>query len=239
VLGIVIFTKTAYVGMLDINKKGGYFMSYIDDFIKNQLKSGFSKENIKDTLIKAGYDLELVENKLKEHEKKVIASSIINDKSIDSKLDSKIIQYIEKSLEKGYSISKIKQALQKVGYEVKKVDKHISHVVKNHDLYKWMKIYALIGGVVFLLVIIGLFIFFIKPVDEQNNELIIEETLDNINMETEKPETGCGNGICESDELGSCMADCGKSFLGLEKHSDCGNGICEYFELGACQEDCG
>jgi len=43
----------------------------------------------------------------------------------------------------------------------------------------------------------------------------------------------CGNGVCETGELGSCISDC------LSLLPVCGNGRCEFLETVICPYDCG
>lgn len=85
-------------------------------YIKKHVEKGFSTDRIRQVLLNAGHEANVVE----EHIRHAVGSAI----------NKHLIEYIQKNLEAGYPGAAIKQALLKAGYEINIVEKHIEHVLE-------------------------------------------------------------------------------------------------------------
>src|SRR3989338_6702390 len=87
-------------------------------YIRKNAERGFSTDMTRQTLLRAGYDANVVE----EHMRHAFGPGIKNY----------LIGYIRKNLEAGYHKDVIKNALLKAGYGINEVEDHIKHILGSH-----------------------------------------------------------------------------------------------------------
>jgi tetratricopeptide (TPR) repeat protein len=134
---------------------------YLIDYIRKELKKGFSHQDIKKTLVKAGHAVEVIEEHLahvKEEEQRLKGEIKKDEKELkqierEIKIDDRLLAYIKHELAMGHHEEHIKEKLMSVGHELHVIEHHLEHV------YEWMtrrkRIQHMLMMVMIALIVVG------------------------------------------------------------------------------------